>query len=112
MLDENDGKTPLQNQFPLRGDALGTILEQKLKELASQEQDELTSGGSKPMRSTAMILQELIFALTADQPMSPHAHMFNADKTYQVGLLCIGMVLSFYYAVYGPEFLCLFCFSL
>ncbi|KAH8511286.1 hypothetical protein H0E87_008733 [Populus deltoides] len=83
VLDENDGKTPLQNQFPLRGDALGTILEQKLKELASQEQDELTSGGSKPMRSTAMILQELIFALTADQPMSPHARMFNADKTYQ-----------------------------
>ncbi|KAJ6402694.1 hypothetical protein OIU84_014740 [Salix udensis] len=83
VLDENDGKTPLQNRFPLRGGALGTILEQKLKELASQEQEELTSGGSHPMRSAAMILQELIFALTEDQPMSPHAHMFNADKTYQ-----------------------------
>ncbi|KAJ6364873.1 hypothetical protein OIU76_029782 [Salix suchowensis] len=84
VLDENDGKTPLQNRFPLRGGALGTILEQKLKELASQEQEELTSGGSHPMRSAAMILQELIFALTEDQPMSPHAHMFNADKTYQL----------------------------
>ncbi|KAB5561122.1 hypothetical protein DKX38_006079 [Salix brachista] len=83
VLNENDGKTPLQNRFPLRGRALGTILEQKLKELASQEQEELTSGGSHPMRSAAMILQELIFALTEDQPMSPHAHMFNADKTYQ-----------------------------
>ncbi|KAF9684125.1 hypothetical protein SADUNF_Sadunf04G0085300 [Salix dunnii] len=83
VLDENDGKTPLQNRFPFRGDALGTVLEQKLKELASQEQEELTSGGSHPMRSAALILQELIFALTADQPMSPHAHMFNADKTCQ-----------------------------
>ncbi|CAK7344317.1 unnamed protein product [Dovyalis caffra] len=84
ILDENDGKTYLQNQLPLRGDALGTILEQKLKELVSQEEDELTSGGSRPMRSTAMILQELILALTAAQPMSPHAHMFNADKTCQM----------------------------
>ncbi|XP_061948204.1 uncharacterized protein LOC133671452 [Populus nigra] len=81
VLDENDGKTSLQNKLPLKGDALSTILEQKLKELASQEEDELISGGSHLKKSTAMILQELIFALTADQPMSPHAHVFNADKT-------------------------------
>ncbi|KAJ6752885.1 PHOSPHATIDYLINOSITOL N-ACETYLGLUCOSAMINYLTRANSFERASE SUBUNIT P DOWN SYNDROME CRITICAL REGION PROTEIN 5 -RELATED [Salix koriyanagi] len=81
VLDENDGKTSLQNELPLKGDALSTILEQKLKELASQEEDEMISGGSHPKRSTAMILQELIFALTANQPMSPRAHVFNADKT-------------------------------
>ncbi|KAJ6371046.1 hypothetical protein OIU77_001538 [Salix suchowensis] len=81
VLDENDGKTSLQNELPLKGDALSTILEQKLKELASQEEDEMISGSSHPKRSTAMILQELIFALTANQPMSPRAHVFNADKT-------------------------------
>uniref|UniRef100_A0A6N2KBI9 DUF3741 domain-containing protein n=1 Tax=Salix viminalis TaxID=40686 RepID=A0A6N2KBI9_SALVM len=84
VLDENDGKTSLQNELPLKGDALSTILEQKLKELASQEEDEMISGGSHPKRSTAMILQELIFALTANQPMSPRAHVFNADKTCEV----------------------------
>ncbi|KAJ6684356.1 PHOSPHATIDYLINOSITOL N-ACETYLGLUCOSAMINYLTRANSFERASE SUBUNIT P DOWN SYNDROME CRITICAL REGION PROTEIN 5 -RELATED [Salix viminalis] len=48
VLDENDGKTSLQNELPLKGDALSTILEQKLKELASQEEDEMISGGSHP----------------------------------------------------------------
>jgi hypothetical protein len=95
VLDENDGKTSLQNKLPLKGDALSTILEQKLKELASQEEDELISGGSHLKKSTAMILQELIFALTADQPMSPHAHVFNADKTCEVGFLSFGIVMSF-----------------
>ncbi|KAJ6290630.1 hypothetical protein OIU78_026385 [Salix suchowensis] len=75
------------NELPLKGDALSTILEQKLKELASQEEDEMISGGSHPKRSTAMILQELIFALTANQPMSPRAHVFNADKTCEFGSL-------------------------
>ncbi|XP_073262039.1 uncharacterized protein [Populus alba] len=98
VLDENDGKTSLQNKLPLKGDALSTILEQKLKELASQEEDELISGGSHLKKSTAMILQELIFALTADQPMSPHAHVFNADKTCEkegkIGRSSVGISLD------------------
>ncbi|KAF2313799.1 hypothetical protein GH714_013479 [Hevea brasiliensis] len=76
-------KTSLQRQLPLRGDTLGALLEQKLKELTSQEEDELINGGNNPKRSTAMILQELISALTAQQPFSPDGHMFSAETTFQ-----------------------------
>ncbi|KAJ9147343.1 hypothetical protein P3X46_029517 [Hevea brasiliensis] len=76
-------RTSLQRQLPLRGDTLGALLEQKLKELTSQEEDELTNGGNNPKRSTAMILQELISALTAQQHFSPDDHMFSAETTSQ-----------------------------
>ncbi|CAK9150691.1 unnamed protein product [Ilex paraguariensis] len=68
ILDESDGKTSFQKPFPLRGDTLGVLIEQKLKELTSQEEDELAIGGTPPKRTTAMILQELISALTAERP--------------------------------------------
>ncbi|KDP32965.1 hypothetical protein JCGZ_12996 [Jatropha curcas] len=83
LLDENNGKTSLQRQLPMRGDTLGALLEQKLKELASQEEDELTNGCTVPKRSTAMILQELISALTTQQPFSPEDHAFNAETTFR-----------------------------
>uniref|UniRef100_A0A5B6Z2X7 DUF4378 domain-containing protein n=1 Tax=Davidia involucrata TaxID=16924 RepID=A0A5B6Z2X7_DAVIN len=54
----------------LRGDALGALLEQKLKELTSQEEDEMATGGTPSKRTTAMILEELISALTAESPVS------------------------------------------
>lgn len=94
-FDENDGKKSSQRQMPLRGDTLGAILEQKLKELTSQEEDELTNGGSVPKRSTAMILQELISALTSQQPFYPDGHMVNAETTFQVGFPSISFVLPF-----------------
>lgn len=94
-FDENDGKISSQRQMPLRGDTLGAILEQKLKELTSQEEDELTNGGSVPKRSTAMILQELISALTSQQPFYPDGHMVNAETTFQVGFPSISFVLPF-----------------
>lgn len=56
-----------QKPLSLKRDSIGALLEQKLKELTSQEDDELTSGGP-PQRSTAMILQELISALASEHP--------------------------------------------
>ncbi|KAL5581826.1 hypothetical protein UlMin_014268 [Ulmus minor] len=63
----NEMKKSPQKLLPLNGDSIGVLLEQKLKELTSQEDDELAMG-CPPKRSTAMILQELITALTAERP--------------------------------------------
>ena len=77
-----DGNMSFQNPLTLRGDALGALLEQKLKELTSQENDEVSTGAPK----VAMILQELISALTADQSLSQdgHTHMSNKDLVFEV----------------------------
>lgn len=77
-----DGKTFYQKPLTLRGDALGTLLQEKLKELTSQEDDELMTG-APTKRSAAMILQELISALTADQPLSQDGHIFNKDLVFE-----------------------------
>uniref|UniRef100_A0A5B6Z2R2 DUF4378 domain-containing protein n=1 Tax=Davidia involucrata TaxID=16924 RepID=A0A5B6Z2R2_DAVIN len=70
VLDDSDARTSFQKPLPLRGDALGALLEQKMKELTCQEEDELATGGTPSKRTTAMILQELISALTAESPVS------------------------------------------
>ena len=67
ILGEDNGKKVFQKSFPLKGDALGALLEQKLMELASAEEEELSAGGTPIKRSTAMILQELISALTEEK---------------------------------------------
>jgi hypothetical protein len=67
----------------LRRDALGSLLEQKLKELTCQEDDELTTG-APAKRSTAMILQELISALTGEQHFSDDGNMFNKEIAFKV----------------------------
>ncbi|XP_062107394.1 uncharacterized protein LOC133818508 [Humulus lupulus] len=71
---ELDGKTindeveeSFQNPSSLKGDSIAALLEQKLKELTSQEDEELAVGGP-PKRSIAMILKELISALMAERP--------------------------------------------
>lgn len=56
-----------QKPLSLKGDSIAALLEQKLKELTSQEDDEFATGGP-PKRSTAMILHELISALAAERP--------------------------------------------
>ncbi|XP_060196031.1 uncharacterized protein LOC132625212 isoform X2 [Lycium barbarum] len=61
----NDETACLQKSFPLKGDILGALLEQKLKELTSEE--EFAEGGAAPRKSTATILQELITALNAER---------------------------------------------
>ncbi|CAI9110667.1 OLC1v1010732C1 [Oldenlandia corymbosa var. corymbosa] len=55
-------------KLPLTGDSLGALLEQKLKELTCQEEDDCAFGHSAPKKTTAMILQELISALTTEKP--------------------------------------------
>lgn len=61
----NEEAPCLQKSFPLKGDILGALLEQKLKELTSEE--EFAEGGTAPRKSTATILQELIIALNAER---------------------------------------------
>lgn len=87
LVNENDGVSCLQKKFPLTGDALGALLEEKLKELTSQEEDESATAGTPPKRSTAMILQELISALTAEQPISLDSHVVDPNVPFQVGFL-------------------------
>ncbi|KAA8530587.1 hypothetical protein F0562_005296 [Nyssa sinensis] len=69
VLGDSGANTSFQKPFPLRGDALGALIEQKLKELTSQEEDELATEGTPSKKTTAMILQELISALTAESPV-------------------------------------------
>ncbi|KAM7524220.1 hypothetical protein LguiA_014122 [Lonicera macranthoides] len=67
-VDGDEGKAHIQKQFPLKGDTLGVVLAQKLKELTSQEEDELAYECTAPKRTAAMILQELISALNNERP--------------------------------------------
>ncbi|OMP04736.1 hypothetical protein COLO4_09347 [Corchorus olitorius] len=83
IFEENNGETSLQKNLPLTGDALSLILEQKLKELTAQEEDEFRTGCTLPKRSTAMILQELISALTSQQPISHNADMLSSETMFQ-----------------------------
>ncbi|KAI3462548.1 hypothetical protein Pfo_019211 [Paulownia fortunei] len=64
-LGENGRRTTFEKPFPLSGDALGALLEQKLKELTCEGED---MGGNAPKKTTATILQELISALTSEKP--------------------------------------------
>ncbi|KAM7516306.1 hypothetical protein LguiA_005889 [Lonicera macranthoides] len=73
MSNEIDGNTCFQKPSPLCGDTLGALLEQKLKELSFQEENEFAFGGTPPKRTSAMILQELISAITAEKPYDQDA---------------------------------------
>lgn len=64
-LGENGRNTKLEKPCPISGDALGALLEQKLKELSCQGEDI----GNAPKKTTATILQELITALTSEVPL-------------------------------------------
>ncbi|CAI9758399.1 unnamed protein product [Fraxinus pennsylvanica] len=66
-LNENDENRKYKKPFHLSGDALSALLEQKLQELNLQGEDEMRIGGNAPRRTTAMILQELISALTSER---------------------------------------------
>ncbi|KAI4346892.1 hypothetical protein L6164_007755 [Bauhinia variegata] len=78
---DREMKTYFQKPSPLRGDALGAFLEQKLKELTSQEDEELATG-APPKRSAAKILQELISALSAEHLTCHDGQMVNFDISY------------------------------
>ncbi|XP_057522208.1 uncharacterized protein LOC130802278 isoform X2 [Amaranthus tricolor] len=64
-VEDNSVKRPSGNYLQVNGDALGALLEQKLKELSHQVENEAATG-----RTTASILQELISALTSERPVS------------------------------------------
>lgn len=81
VSNENNGMHILQQKMPSR-DHLGLLLEQKLRELTSQEEDELTSGSTLPKRSTAAILQELITALTEVQPDPEDVLLSSPDPRF------------------------------
>lgn len=69
VLVRNDGKRASLKPCSINGDSLGALLEQKLRELSCQEEDESTFGDTAaPKKTTAMILQELISALTTERP--------------------------------------------
>ncbi|KAL8099231.1 hypothetical protein AgCh_031772 [Apium graveolens] len=60
-------QTCFQKLSPSTEDTLSVLLEQKLKELNSQEENEKPLGGSPLKRTSAMILQELISALSGER---------------------------------------------
>ena len=53
--------------MPSPGDTLSVLLEQKLKELTSEEENAMPLEGSPLKRTSAIILQELISALTVER---------------------------------------------
>ncbi|KAL3637801.1 hypothetical protein CASFOL_018249 [Castilleja foliolosa] len=62
---ENDEKAKLEKPLPLDGDTLGLLLQQKLKELTCEGED--NNGGDVFRKTTSTILQELICALTLEK---------------------------------------------
>ncbi|KAH9616684.1 hypothetical protein KSS87_018365 [Heliosperma pusillum] len=60
-----------RNNLGINEDGLGALLEQKLKELTHQVENEAAAGFKPSARTTASILQELIAALTMERPTSP-----------------------------------------
>ncbi|CAL0314638.1 unnamed protein product [Lupinus luteus] len=98
----NERKTFFQRPSTLRIDDLGAFFEQKLKELTSQEDDELATG-APPKKSSAMILQELISALGSEQLLCHDDHHmlnenagihFGAKQDRVSGISCNGNHLS------------------
>lgn len=69
-MKESSKKMYCQSSSTMSGDALGALLEQKLKELTHQVENEAATGFMPSTRTTAMILQELISALTGEKPIS------------------------------------------
>lgn len=85
VLDNEVQKNSILKPLPLKRDALGALLEEKLKELSRQEEDELTVGTTPPGRSTASILQDLISALTSESLTSQRQISgHDANTTLQV----------------------------
>ncbi|XP_030452035.1 uncharacterized protein LOC115673911 [Syzygium oleosum] len=95
VFNRSDDEAAFQKQLPWNGDALGAILECKLKELISQEEDELSTACAMPKRSTAMILQELIAALTAAPPLSQDCDMLDAGNAFKKKAITEGTLIGF-----------------
>lgn len=81
----NERKAYFQRPPPLKVDNLGAFLEQKLKELTSQENELATTG--VPQKSSAVILQELISALSSENLICHDGHFHNEDASFLVRIL-------------------------
>ncbi|XP_028779967.1 uncharacterized protein LOC114759469 [Neltuma alba] len=81
---KNEISTYSQQALQLTGDVLAAFLEQKLRELTTQEDERLPIGGP-PKKSPAMILQELISALSAEQLTCHYGHIVNVNKGFHGG---------------------------
>lgn len=79
----NERKAYFQRPPPLKVDNLGAFLEQKLKELTSQENELATTG--VPQKSSAVILQELISALSSENLICHDGHIHNEDASFHCG---------------------------
>ncbi|CAN0896603.1 hypothetical protein LINGRAHAP2_LOCUS18596 [Linum grandiflorum] len=94
VVDDCRGKRSVQKQELPQRDALGALIQEKLKELICQEENE-GGNGQHPIRSTASILQELISALTIEQLTSPHSNFPNLSTPLQKGRKFIGSSVGF-----------------
>lgn len=73
-------QTCFQKLSPSTEDTLSVLLEQKLKELNSQEVNEMPLGGSPLKRTSAMILQELISALSVERSFDANDVVFRPTE--------------------------------
>ncbi|KAL9267242.1 hypothetical protein AKJ16_DCAP25712 [Drosera capensis] len=69
-----------QSFLLINQDALGALLEQKLKELTRQAEEESATGIISSTRTTASILQELIAAMTDAKPVTQDDPVKEPDK--------------------------------
>ncbi|MED6217357.1 hypothetical protein PIB30_016980 [Stylosanthes scabra] len=74
-------KTCFQTPSSLRVDGLSAFLEHKLKEITSQEDYELATGNPSK-KSSAMILQELISALSSERLICCNGHLFDENTGF------------------------------
>ncbi|KAF6134963.1 hypothetical protein GIB67_037490 [Kingdonia uniflora] len=87
-LDVNRQKPSIRREGELNGDAIGALLEEKLKELTCRDRDEFETGDALPARSAASILEELISALTAGRPSSNDEENKRSDELSPEDSLC------------------------
>lgn len=85
QMGERNPRTPFQKRLPLDAGTLG-LIQQKLKELASQEEDEAIRGSALPNKSASLILHELLSSLALEQSSIRDIDMPYAETAYRVCL--------------------------
>ncbi|XP_061347084.1 uncharacterized protein LOC133292653 [Gastrolobium bilobum] len=83
---DNERKTYFQRPSALRVDALGAFLEKKLKELSSKGDEELAAG-APPKKPSALIIQELISALSSEHLICHDVHMLEENVGFHVNCI-------------------------
>ncbi|CAH2065779.1 unnamed protein product [Thlaspi arvense] len=73
-----NARTPFQKRQPLDAGTVG-LIQQKLKELASQEEDEAIRGSALPNKPASLVLHELLSSLAMAQPYIRDIDMSYAE---------------------------------